>query len=129
MKTQNNLTAIKRIAIVAPADKRKELIEWSYANREMLASHELLAISGTANILAGTVNKPVYELARESAGSYEELAGLMRNKKVDIVFFFENPMGTFRQDDAMRQLLDTSLEMNIVIAGMRSGVDFMKASA
>ena len=129
MKNQNNLTATKRIALVAPADKRKELIEWSYANREMLASHELLAVSGTANILQGTVNKPVYALARENAGGYEQLAGIMRDKKVDIIFFFENPMRTFRQDDAMRKLLDTALEMNIVIAGMRSGVDFMKASA
>jgi methylglyoxal synthase len=129
MKNQNNLTATKRIAIIAPADKRKELIEWSYANRDMLASHELLAVAGTANILEGTVNKPVQALARESAGGYEQMAGIMRNKKVDIIFFFENPMRTFRQDDTLRQLLDIALEMNIVIAGMRSGVDFMKASA
>lgn len=129
MKNPNNLTAIKRIAVVAPADKRKELIEWSYTNKEMLGSHELIAVSDTAHVLEGTVNKSVDTLPRESAGGYDHLAAMMRNKKVDIIFFFENPMRSFRQDDTMRRLLDIALDMNIVIAGTRSGVDFMKASA
>jgi methylglyoxal synthase len=129
MKNQNNLTAIKRIAIVAPAEKRKELIEWSYTHREMLACHELIAVSDTAHLLEGTINVSVDTLARENAGGYEQLAAMMRNKKVDIIFFFENPMNNFRQDDTLRKLLEIALELNIVIAGMRSGVDFMKASA
>lgn len=129
MKNPNNLTATKRIAVVAPADKRKELIEWSYTNRQMLGSHELIAVADTARLLEGTVNKSVAALPRENAGGYEQLAAMMRGKKVDIIFFLENPMKSFRQEDTMRRLLDIALDMHIVIAGMRSGVDFMKASA
>lgn len=129
MKNVNNLVATKRIAVVAQGDKRKELIEWSYFNKEMLASHKLVATYSTASLLEGTVNKPVHKLAVDHAGGYDQLSALMMEKKVDIIFFFDNPMKNSRPDDAIRKLLDIALEMNIVIASHKSGIDFMTVCA
>lgn len=129
MKNVNNLIPMKRIAVVAPVDKRKEVIEWSYFNKCTLASHTLIATHTTAGLLEGTVNKPVFKLDIDHAGGYDQLCSLMLEKKVDIIFFFDNPMKSFRPDDAMRKLLDTALEMNLVIASYRSKMDFMPVCA
>lgn len=127
MKNKTDHNVRKRIAIVAPGARRKELIEWSYYNKHLLANHELIATAVTAGLLEGTVNRPVYKLSPEHIGGYHQLAALMQDKKVDVIFFFENPMRSFRPDDTIRSLLDIALEMNIVIAGNRSKVDFMGA--
>ena len=127
MTSENNNTAVKRIAIIASIDKRKELIEWSYFNRDVLANHELIATNANAKVLEGTVHKPVYELSGERGGAYHQLVAMMQDKKVDLIFFFENPMRTLRPNNIKRKLLDTALEMNIVIAGERSALDFLRA--
>ena len=127
METENNMTTVKRIAVIASAEKRKELIEWSYSNRDVLANHQLISTNTTAKVLEGTVQKPVCRLSREKGGAYHHLITMMQDKKVDMIFFFENPLRTFRPDDKIRKLLDTALEMNIIIAGERSALDFMRA--
>jgi methylglyoxal synthase len=127
MKTENNMTVAKRIAIIASADKRKELIEWSYFNKDVLEKHELIASHSNARVLEGTVHKPVYELSEEKGDAYHQLVLMMKENKVDLIFFFDNPMRTYRPDDIVRKLLDMALEMNIVIAGERTALDFMRA--
>lgn len=117
----------KRIAIVATPAKRKELIEWSYENKSKLKDHELIATPFAAGLLEGTVNKPVLQVPPEDVGGYHQMATLMQDQKVDVIFFFENPMRTFRPNDNLRHLLDTALEMNVVIAGNRSSLDAVLA--
>ena len=56
----------------------------------MLASHTLIATHSTASLREGTVNKPVHKLAIDHAGGYDQLCALMLDKKVDIIFFFDN---------------------------------------
>lgn len=129
MKNQNNLFPVKRIAVVAPVDKRKELIEWSYFNRHILSSHTLIATYSTACLLEGTVNKQVQKLPVDFEGGYDELCSLMLNNKVDIIFFFENPVKSSHSEEITRKLLDIALEMNIVIASFRSELDFMRVCA
>ncbi len=129
MKKVNNLIPIKRIAIVAPLDKRKEVIEWSYFNKHRLARHKLIATYSNARILKGTVNTHVHTLDIEEAGGYEQLSALITEKKVDIVVFFDHPLKKMPPNDGMRKLLDLSLEMNLVIASYKSEVDFMPLCA
>ena len=50
---------IKRVAIVAYADTRKDLIEWSYANKNVLKNHIIISTARTASILEGTLNTPL----------------------------------------------------------------------
>ncbi|MBC7903979.1 MAG: hypothetical protein H7Y27_11175, partial [Gemmatimonadaceae bacterium] len=88
----NNSKQIRTIAVVAPTEKRKEVIEWSYFNRAALSKYNLVATSGTASLLEGTINKPVFALPMEKAGGYSQMAAMMLDNKVDVIFFFENPM-------------------------------------
>jgi methylglyoxal synthase len=129
METKSNHNVKKRVAIVAPPDKRKELIEWSYYNKDILSAHELIATSVTAGLLEGTVDGEVYKLSCETIGGYQEMAAMIDDNKVDVIFFFENPMRSFRPDDTIQKLLDIALQKNVLIAGSQSNVDFMKVTA
>ena len=129
MSTEINNKEVKRIAIVASVDKRKELIEWSYDNKDMLSGHELIATAFAAELLEGTVNKNVFKLPAENIGGYNQLAAMMQNNQVDVIFFFENPLRNSRYDNNLNKLLDIALEMNIVIAGTQSKIDFMRPNA
>lgn len=129
METKNNHNVKKRVAIVAPPDKRKELIEWSYFNKDVLSAHELIATSITAGLLSGTVDGEVYKLPCETIGGYQEMVAMIEANEVDVIVFFENPMRTFRPDDTVQKLLNMALQKNVLIAGSQSNVDFMKATA
>ena len=82
---------IKRIAIVAYADTRKDLIEWSYANKNVLKHHIIISTARTASILEGTLNTPVLNLDHGKSGGYQQINDLLLEGKIDIILFFGNP--------------------------------------
>ena len=106
----------KRIAIVADDNKRTELIEWSYFNKDVLAQHELTAISETAEILDGTLKLPVKKLFTRWTGGYEQLAGLIETHKIDILFFFAEPDMEKEKDNDLKKVLVLAAKHNIMIA-------------
>ena len=108
--------AAKRIAIVADDNKRTELIEWSYFNKDILAQHELTAISETVEVLEGTLKIPVKKLFTRNTGGYEELAGLIETNKIDILFFFAEPALEKEKDNDLKKLLVLAAKHNIMIA-------------
>ena len=108
--------AAKRIAIVADDNKRTQLIEWSYFNKDLLAQHELTAISETAEILDGTLKVPVKKLFTRYTGGYEQLAGLIETNKIDILFFFAEPDMEKEKDNDLKKLLVLAAKHNIMIA-------------
>jgi len=111
-----NKKAAKRIAVVADDNKRTSLIEWSYFNKDILAQHELTAISETAEILEGTLKIPVKKLFTRSTGGYEQLGGLMEAKEIDILFFFAEPSTEKEKDNDLKKLLVLATKYNIMLA-------------
>src|SRR4030095_10838535 len=111
-----NKKATQRIAIVADDNKRTSLIEWSYFNKDVLAQHELIAISETAEILEGTLKKPVQKLFTRNTGGYEQLAGLIEEEKIDILFFFAEPAIEKEKDNDLKKLLVLAAKNNIMLA-------------
>jgi len=111
-----NKKAAQRIAIVADDNKRTLLIEWSYFNKDVLAQHELIAISETSEILEGTLKRPVQKLFTRHTGGYEQLAGLIEAEKIDILFFFAEPAIEKEKDNDLKKLLVLAAKNNIMLA-------------
>jgi len=111
-----NKKAAQRIAIVADDNKRTSLIEWSYFNKDVLAQHELIAISETAEILEGTLKRPVKKLFTRYTGGYEQLAALIEAKEIDILFFFAEPAIEKEKDNDLKKLLVLASKNNIMLA-------------
>ena len=119
---------IKRIAIVAYADTRKDLIEWSYANKDILKNHIILSTARTASILEGTLNTPVLNLHHGKAGGYQQIKELLKEGKIDVIIFFGNPRKSTAKDSSFEELIETAIDQNVVVAYNQGTIDMLFAS-
>lgn len=115
MKTEMNGNKKKRIAVVAPFKKRKALIDWSYFNKDMLSNHELIANSYNAHILEGIVNTSIISLGDADLDELEQISVMIRNKKIDSVYFFENPQKASLVNNAVKELIEVAGKLKIDI--------------
>ena len=129
MNNTINNKAAKRIAIVADDNNRTALIEWSYFNKDVLAQHELTAISETAEILEGTLKAPVQKLFTRHTGGYEQLAELIELKKIDLLFFFAEPAIEKEKDNDLKKLLVLVAKHNIMTGCNGNTTDLLMESA
>lgn len=120
----NNRTMkkIKNIAFVASDNKKSELIEWSYFNRDLLIKHEITAIGAAIKILEGTLNKPVHKLISGPLGGYKMLAEMIADNKLDVLVFFTSD--EFQHKD-FEVLMESIKDNNIIIAFNKTTADFI----
>ena len=119
---------IKRIAIVAYADTRKDLIEWSYANKNVLKNHIIISTARTASILEGTLNTPVLNLHHGKAGGYQQIKDLLDEGKIDIIMFFGNPNKAVVKDSWFDELINVAINNDVVVAYNQATIDMLLTS-
>ena len=125
MKQSTYFKDIKRIAIVAYHDTRKDLIEWSYANKQSLSSHIIISTARTASILEGTLNTPVLNLSHGKSGGYQQIKNLLDDNKIDIIIFFGNPMLQEDRDSWFDELVNVAIRQNVVVAYNQATIDML----
>src|SRR3569833_1897308 len=109
-----NINGLKRIAFVVQTGKKTELIEWSYFNRALLLQHEIIACGEAANILQGTLHKPVHQFATSPNGGYQELNSLINEGNVDAVIFYNGTEETPAQKKAAKAIMQAALKAGII---------------
>lgn len=119
---------IKRVAIVAYADTRKDLIEWSYANKNVLKNHIIISTARTASILEGTLNTPVLNLHHGKAGGYQQIKELLDEGKIDIILFFGNPNKAVNKDSWFDELINVAINNDVVVAYNQATIDMILTS-
>lgn len=119
---------IKRIAIVAFADTRKDLIEWSYANKNVLKNHIIISTARTASILEGTLNSPVLNLHHGKAGGYQQIKELLEDGKIDIIMFFGNYNKAVVKDSWFEELIKVAINNDVVVAYNQATIDMLLTS-
>ncbi|HYJ38272.1 MAG TPA: methylglyoxal synthase [Chitinophagaceae bacterium] len=127
--TEENMSIVKRIAIVAHESGKNDLIDWSFHNREILKRHEIIAAGYTGDVLEGTLNVPVCKLLTGSLGGFEQLGDLITNGKVDLIIFLGFPKKTQPIDSDMKTLLRLAEEHNLVIASNMATAEVILSSA
>lgn len=116
---------IKRIAIVAFSDTRKDLIEWSYANKNILKNHLIIATARTATILEGTLNTPVLNLHHGKSGGYQQIKNMLEENKIDIIIFFGNPLLQEHKDSWFDELVNVAIKHDVVVAYNQATIDML----
>jgi methylglyoxal synthase len=119
---------IQRIAFVAFADTRKDLIEWSYANKNVLKNHIIISTARTASILEGTLNTPVLNLQHGKAGGYQQIRELLEDGKIDIIMFFGNYNKAVVKDSWFEELIRTAINNDVVVAYNQATIDMLLTS-
>ena len=128
MNNLKNTPATRRIAIVATDNKRTHLIEWSYFNKDLLTQHQLTATGETGIILEGTLNIEINKLFTSDTGGYQQLAGLIENGKIDMLFFFAEPASSVEKDLDLKNLLVVAAKHNVIVASNKVTTGMVMAS-
>ncbi len=131
---------VKRIALVAHDNRKRDLKEWVEFNYRTLIGHSLICTGTTGRMVEEAVAEKyrrdgieragpiIKKLKSGPLGGDQQLGGMIVEGQVDFVIFFWDPMEPFPHDVDVKALLRIAVLYNIPIACNRSTADFMISS-
>jgi methylglyoxal synthase len=131
---------IKKIALVAHDNRKKDLVEWVEWNYQTLLLHNLIC-TGTTGLMiektmqeklakegTGEPEKSITKLKSGPLGGDQQLGAMITQGEVDVLVFFWDPMEPQPHDVDVKALLRIAVVYNIPIACNRSTADFVISS-
>ena len=129
---------VKRIALVAHDNCKKDLMEWTAWNWEVILNHKLTCTGTTGKRVEETLLKklgeggqlkhPIVKLQSGPLGGDQQLGSLISQGKIDVIIFFWDPMQPHPHDVDVKALLRIAVLYNVPTACNRSTADFIISS-
>lgn len=129
---------IKRIALVAHDNRKKDLVEWVEWNYKLLIVHKLICTGTTGKLIEQTIKAKLknedtvqYEITLLKSGPLggdQQLGAMIAEGDIDLVIFLWDPMEPQPHDVDVKALLRIAVLYNIPTACNRSTADFMISS-
>jgi methylglyoxal synthase len=80
------------IALIAHDKKKDDIIRFATAYKDILAGHALFATGTTGSRIMDSTGLTVTRFQSGPLGGDQEIGALIANKKMDLVFFFRDPL-------------------------------------
>jgi methylglyoxal synthase len=128
MADTRTLKLAKHIALVAHDNKKADLIDWAYTNREALAKHQLIATGTTGKMLEEKLKVPVKKVFSGPLGGDQQVGAMIAEGNIDMIVFFWDPMEAQPHDSDVKALLRLAVAWNILMACNRTTADFVLTS-
>ena len=119
---------IKRIALIAHDNCKKDLLEWAKFKRGTLERHELYATGTTGSVLVEDLGLEVTRFLSGPLGGDQQVGAAIAEGRIDLVIFFWDPLEPHSHDVDVKALLRIAVVYNVPIACNRASADFMLSS-
>jgi methylglyoxal synthase len=123
-----NMSALKRIALIAHDSRKEDLLEWVGYNRAVLREHRLFATGTTGGLVEARWDLPVTRLKSGPLGGDQQIGAMIADGELDVLVFFWDPLEPHPHEPDVRALLRIAVVYNIPTACNRATADFMVAS-
>lgn len=126
---------IKKIALVAHDNRKKDLKDWVEYNWSKLHHHQLVCTGTTGKMIEEalsmktTMPLSIHKLKSGPLGGDQQLGAMIADGNIDIMIFFWDPMQPQAHDVDVKALLRITVLYNVPTACNRSSADFMIDSA
>ena len=118
----------KNIALIAHDNKKRELIDWCEANKEILKKHFLCGTGTTARMITEYTGLPVKGYNSGPLGGDQQMGSRIVDGEIDYLFFFTDPMTLQPHDTDVKALTRLASVENIVFCCNRSTADHIISS-
>lgn len=135
--------AVRKVALVAHDNMKKDLAEWVYFNAEALSEHSLVCTGTTGKMVKMELERyrmehldapaaldelEVKRLKSGPLGGDQQLGSMIAEGEIEALFFFWDPMSAQPHDVDVKALLRLATLYNVPTAINRSTADFMISS-
>lgn len=123
-----HIGARKRIALIAHDNMKNCLIEWCEENRELLAKHKLCGTGTTSRLIREATGLPVESYLSGPLGGDQQIGSALAENRIDIVFFFSDPLTAQPHDPDVKALLRIAQVYDVPIAMDRASANYFITS-
>jgi len=116
------------VALVAHDGRKQEMIEWATFNRGTLERCTLYATRTTGKGLGAYLDTPIHLLLSGPLGGDAQVGSLIAESRIDVVFFFWDPLTPQPHDVDVKALLRLAVLHDVPIACNRSSADYLISS-
>lgn len=122
------MSARKRIGLVAHDSKKDAMVAWAARHRHRLAAADLWGTGTTGGRIAGATGLHITRLKSGPLGGDQQLGAMIAEGRLDILFFFTDPLAAMPHDVDVKALLRISTLTQTVIACNEATADFVVES-
>ena len=106
-------TSRKGIALVAHDNQKEKLADWALRQKARLIEHDLYATAHTADVIAATLNVPVFRLLSGPLEGDQQIESRIAESRIDVLVFFWDPLTLQAHDCDVKALLRLAAVYNI----------------
>lgn len=116
---------VKKIALIAHDNRKKDLIAWVKKHKTLFESHTLVGTGTTAKLLEENTKLSVTGYKSGPLGGDQQVGAAIAEEKVDMMIFFWDPLEAQPHDPDVKALLRIAALYDIPVAPNKATADFI----